>query len=398
MTERIAFGRFVALHERDAPSLLQRMSSRDLPVEGDRYGIVTRLIARPRAEVADLAAAVLRKLFQTTAFSPSELGGIVLSSRIADPKTAAQQVAQELGLACHADGIERACSGFPAATRLALQHCRKRGQPVAVIAAEIISRNINWEPASGDLADQQRARGQAAKLFADGAAAVVVGPAGTDCPHQILDAWQGEVPDDRQLIQKIGVEHAVDPWGSARPGSTHCISMPGRRGFWLVKRAPQIMADAVSQSVENAKRAGHLTDESVSHIVPHQPNGLILSRFQEQLREAEKDTPEHDAADEPQRPSRSQVRARKPRPQLPLGCTALTKVWNGIENAGNTVSASIPLAMADVQDRLPPQAIVAMPSVGAGGPGYRPDVLSTGCVLLRIGPKTTPKTTSDSVL
>jgi hypothetical protein len=36
--------------------------------------------------------------------------------------------------------------------------------------------------------------------------------------------------------------------------------------------------------------------------------------------------------------------------------------------------------VADVQNRLPAGTLVAMPSVGDGGPGYRPDVLSTGCV------------------
>jgi 3-oxoacyl-[acyl-carrier-protein] synthase III len=65
------------------------------------------------------------------------------------------------------------------------------------------------------------------------------------------------------------------------------------------------------------------------------------------------------------------------------GCSA--RVWNCIAQAGNTVSASIPLAMAQVQDEVPAGAVVAMPSVGAGGPGYRPDVLSTGCVLIRMG-------------
>jgi 3-oxoacyl-[acyl-carrier-protein] synthase III len=222
---------------------------------------------------------------------------------------------------------------------------------VAVVAVEIISRSINWEPASGGLRDHRRARGQAAKLFADGAAAVIIRLVGPDCGHAILDAWQDEVPDEQQLIQKIDVEDAFDPWGGIRPGSTTCISMPGRRGFWLVKRAPLIMADAVQQSLENAREVGLLGDEMVSYIVPHQPNGLILSRLKKQLSEA------HEVAE----------------------------VCNCIEHMGNTVSASIPSAMSEVQDRLPLGSLVAMPSVGAGGPGYRPDVLSVGCVLLRIG-------------
>jgi 3-oxoacyl-[acyl-carrier-protein] synthase-3 len=327
------------------------MGNEELPVDSARYGISSRLIARAGARVSDLAAAVLAKLFQAVAIPGGELGGLVLSSRIVEPAAAAQSAAEQLGLTCHAEGIERACSGFPAATRRAMELCQELQKPVAVVAAEIISRSINWEPAHGSLADHKRARGQASKLFADGAAAVIVGPLGSDCPHEIFDAWQGEVPDEQQLLQKLDVEDAVDPFGTVIPGRTGCISMPGRRGYWLVKRAPQIMADAIEQSLGHARASGRLGDEAVSHVVPHQPNGLILARLQKQFDEAHQNI----------------------------------RVWNCIENTGNTVSASIPLAMSAVQDQLPAGSLVALPSVGAGGPGYRPDVLSTGCVLLRVG-------------
>ena len=49
--------------------------------------------------------------------------------------------------------------------------------------------------------------------------------------------------------------------------------------------------------------------------------------------------------------------------------------------------------MTSVQDQLSPGAIVAMPSVGESGPGYRPDVLSTGCVLIRAGTSSRPDAT-----
>jgi 3-oxoacyl-[acyl-carrier-protein] synthase III len=349
--EQVAFGRFVGLDEHDSPSLLERMSNHDLPVDGSRYGITTRLIARGSAQISDLAVAVLKKLLVTIKLRPAQLGGVVLSSRITDPTAAAHQVAVQLGLTCRAEGIERACSGFPAATRVAIMRCEAVRKPVAVVAVEIISRNINWEPAHGALSDQKRARGQAAKLFADGAAAAIVGPLSETCPHEILDAWQGEVPDEQQLIQKIDVEDAVDPWGQILPGTTTCISMPGRRGYWLVKRAPLILADAIRRSVENARAARRLAGETVSDVVPHQANGLILTQLQRRLGETYEDA----------------------------------EVWNCVADTGNTVSASIPLAMSAVQDRLSSGSLVAMPSVGAAGPGYRPDVLSTGCVLLRVG-------------
>jgi 3-oxoacyl-[acyl-carrier-protein] synthase-3 len=346
---KYGFGRFVGLDAEDAPELLARMSKRELGIDGERYGISTRLIARPAVTVADLAVAVVGKLMRRCAASNSRLGALVLSSRIVDVENAASAIADRLGFDCPAYGIERACSGFPAATELGLQLYRKLHRPVVVVAAEIISGSINWEPPDGNLADHGRARGQASKLFGDGAAAVLIRHQRDGRVHQILDAWIDEVPDEKQLIQKAEVIDSVDPWGNTRPGATGCISMPGRRGFYLVKRAPEIMADALCRSLQRAS-AELESGEQIAHVVPHQANGLILGRLQSQLAENEGQSPH---------------------------------VWQCVKNSGNTVSASIPLAMAEVQDRLPPRVVVAMPSVGAGGPGYRPSALSTGCVLIR---------------
>ena len=276
----------------------------------------------------------------------------MLSSRIVDIERTAQDVALQAGLSGPALGIERACSGFPAATQRGVQLCEELQRPIAVVTAEIISRSINWEPSQGEVEDHQRARGQAAKLFADGAAAGLIEPAGDPSLHTILDAWVGEVPDAKRLIQKVDVEAALDPWGNVRPGLSTCLTMPGRRGFLLLRRAPRVMAESLLRSVANARRAGLLGEEPVGEVVPHQANGLITEGLASLLREELSPPP---------------------------------RVWDCIDQAGNTVSASIPNAMACVQDQLSPGLIVALPSVGAGGPGYRPDVLSTGCVLIRWG-------------
>lgn len=357
-------GPFVALLETDAPELLERMSEGDLPVDGQRYGVVSRLIARRDVSVVNLAEAALRKLARVTGVGPECWAAIVLSSRLVQVQSAAERLVQRLATNARGVGIERACSGFPAATAAARRLCRDSLRPVAIVTAEIISPHINWEPADGKLADQQRARGQASKLFADGAAAVLVHPAADRPPAAILDAWAGEVPDDKQLIQKLPVDDSWDPWGRVRPGTTECLSMPGRRGFLLFKRAPVILAEAVAASLLRAPRIDNESShrdrggpgstawqcQEPLHVVPHQANGLIMDALREELA------------------------GRLAGP---------VKIWNCFERTGNTVSASIPLAMAQVQDQLPPGALVALPSVGAGGPGYRPDVLSHGCVLLR---------------
>jgi 3-oxoacyl-[acyl-carrier-protein] synthase-3 len=346
---RFGFGRFVGLDEKDAPQLLQRMSKEELRIDGERYGVMTRMIARPGATVVDLGVAVTQKLLRDCGLHTSNVGALVLSSRIGDVEQAAAEIVARTAIAGQARGIERACSGFAAATQVGLELCRETLRPIVVVAAEIISGSINWESAAGNLADHRRARGQASKLFGDGAAAVLIQPQLAGQVYEILDAWFGDVADDEQLIQKMDVVDSVDPWGHVREGTTGCISMPGRRGLLLVRRAPQIMADSMQRSLRRA-RGKLAAGEEIRHVVPHQANGLILQRLQSQLAT--------EAANPP-------------------------KVWDCVENCGNTVSASIPLAMAEVQNELTSGVIVAMPSVGAGGPGYRPDVLSTGCVLVK---------------
>ena len=350
MSGNAGFTRFVTLTETDVPQLLQRIQDADLAVSGKRYGVASRLIARPTASVVDLATAACRKLLSLAAIHHSDLGALILSSRIEDPTTAAHELVHRLGLGCASLGVERACSGFPAATALAIEQTRARGRPVAVITAEKISPNINWETATQQLSDHRRARGQAASLFADGAAGVLVLPAENDANLVILDAWQGEVEDQDELIQKTVVEQAVDPWGNTRPGATECMSMPGRRGFLLAKRAPQIMAQSISTSLAHIQAEHDRAPLTITHVVPHQASGIILTGLARHFRRQDH----------------------------------VPHILKCIEHVGNTVSASIPTAMATVQEQLPPGALVAMPSVGAGGPGYRPDVLSTGCILLRV--------------
>jgi 3-oxoacyl-[acyl-carrier-protein] synthase III len=347
-----SFRRFVALSDEDAPQLLQRMSGRELPVDGQRYGVITRLIAKRGVHVVDLAEAVLQKLLRQRGMLPRDVGGLVLSSRIVDVQDVAENVGKRLQMKCPVQGIERACSGFPAATDLAMQLCHRGASPVVLVAAEIISTNVNWEPSDGGMVDGRRARGQAAKLFGDAAAAVLVVSGKAEDGLEIFDAWASEVEDEKQLIQKTDVDEAMDPWGERIPGTTTCMSMPGRRGVLLLKRAPGLMADAIGNSLQRAQRNGLVNEEPVAHVIPHQANGLIVSALDKELSSRWSEAP---------------------------------RVWNCMAHHGNTVSASIPVAMATVQDHLPANTLIAMPSVGAGGPGYRPDVLSVGCVLCRTG-------------
>lgn len=351
---RPALGKFVGIDDDDSPDLLTRMTNDALSMDSERYGIQSRLILNPGASLTDLAESMVRKLCHTTQIQLDAIGGIVLSSRNLEIESEAARLQSRLAATCRVYGIERACSGFPAGVRLAMHHAADCRAPVAVVAVETISRNINWEIPDGSPQDQSRARGQAAKLFGDGAAAVLVNPETTTSTHEIIDAWSSEVADPHQLLQKVDIVDACDPWQRPIPGTTTCISMPGRRGFLLLKRAPELMVEALEKTMRRANLDGRIgPQETLSDVIPHQANGLMIPRIQQGLAE--------------------------------MPWAVGVKVHDRIAHHGNTVSATIPLAMAEVQAKLKPGSLVAMPSVGAGGPGYRPDVLSVGCVLIRVG-------------
>jgi 3-oxoacyl-[acyl-carrier-protein] synthase III len=110
MSSSIGFRRLVALDEHDAAELFARMSKEQLAVDGERYGIVSRLIARPGVEVVDLAVAVVDKLCRTCRIGPSDLGAIVLSSRMYEVQESAEAIVGRLPIKCEAHGLERACS------------------------------------------------------------------------------------------------------------------------------------------------------------------------------------------------------------------------------------------------------------------------------------------------
>ena len=89
------FSKFVALDEADAPHLLQRMTNEQLRVDGERYGVENRLIARPGVQITDLVRVVLEKLFDVCTISAKDVCGLVLSSRIVRVQEAAEAVAKE---------------------------------------------------------------------------------------------------------------------------------------------------------------------------------------------------------------------------------------------------------------------------------------------------------------
>jgi len=282
--------------------LAARMDTSDEWIRS-RVGIASRRFAGPNESVVDMAVAAGGKALAASGLSAADVD-LVLVATCTMPSpmpTAAPQVASRLGIrAPGAYDVNAACAGFcyglsAAASAVTTGAARN----VLLVGAEKLT---DWV----DPTDRSTAI-----IFADGAGAVVVGPAATP--------------------QEVGIGPVV--WGSAGD-RMDTIHIKDRRSFlWQEGQAVFRWATTALAPValEACERAGIAPGE-LAAFVPHQANLRII-----------------------------QAIART------LGAPDAL-VATDIVDAGNTSSASIPLALARMAQRgdLPSGAPVLLLGFGAG--------------------------------
>lgn len=163
-----------------------------------------------------------------------------------------------------------ACAGFLYAVSLAEAFVRAHRVPVLVVAANILSRRINW------------AERASAILFADAAGAVVLAPterAGAGIRGVRLAASGA----DYGLI-------GIPAGGSRRP---FAANMPPVDTKMFIEDGQAVFAKAIAMmtgSAREAMAAAGVTAGQVAHLVPHQANARMTSAVAHQLGIAEADT------------------------------------------------------------------------------------------------------------
>lgn len=227
-------------------------------IEG-RTGIRARHWALPDERLTDMAAHAGDMALENANVERREVGLTLLATSTPDHllPPSAPLLAHRLGLQrSGAIDLAGACSGFIHALILADGFVRTQGKPVLVVAANILSRRINW---------QERA---SAILFADAAGAVLL------------------TPSDRANTGLLGCEIAADgshydlitiaAGGSAKPfdismdmDQTRMTMRDGRKVFSL---AVAMMTDCAATALQRAA----LTSSSVDRFIPHQANGRII--------------------------------------------------------------------------------------------------------------------------
>jgi 3-oxoacyl-[acyl-carrier-protein] synthase-3 len=264
-----------------------------------RVGILARRFAGPEESLVEMATLAASKALASAGVAAARLDAVVLAScSMPTPMpNGAAQVAARLGTRAGAFDVNAACAGFCYALGIVDGLVRAGSVRYAVVIGA--ERMRDWV----DPADPQTS-----VIFADGAAAAVVGPA----------PWPGIGP----------VVWGSDGTGADLiriPDGTRSIRMDGPRVYrWAITELAPVARLA-------CERAG--TDPAeLAAFVPHQANARIIDSLARDL-----------GADH-------------------------AIVARDVAQAGNTSAASIPLALADLVGRgeLPSGSPVLLLGFGAG--------------------------------
>lgn len=329
----------MAVYIRSAASYLpqNRVSNDDLSKTVDtndewirsHTGIGFRHIADDSEAVSDLVAKAARKALDKAGIAASDISLIILATSTQDylafPSTACI-VQSKIGAdKAAAFDISAACSGFVYAVTLADAMIKANGGNVLVLAGDVLSRILDWSDRNTCV------------LFGDGAGAAVLSsdpgaqarPGVSGILATTLRAYGSDY--DAIRIENAGFRMKQECFDRSKPAY---IAMDGRRTYTF----------AVNENVEivNAlmDKAGVSLDE-VAWFVPHQANARIIQAAAKRL-----------GVDE-------------------------GRFFLDIEEHSNTSAATIPIALAEMDERglLHRGDLIASVGFGAG--------LASGGILYR---------------
>lgn len=300
-----------------------RVSNEDLAAKLDttdewirsHTGIGARHFADKGVLTSDMAADAARSVMEKARIGPHDLDLIVVATATPDffgfPSTACI-VQDKIGaFGCTAFDVVAGCSGFLYALDIASSMLETRhGRHALVIGAEELSRVVDWNDRS------------TAVLFGDGAGAVIlsrIDEAGRGCLSFMLGA-DGSGAMDLHLVQSP----RIDAYERETP-IVPTIAMNGKKVYDFAVKSLTVL-------IERIMHATVYKLEDFTWIIPHQANARI-------------------------------VQAAGKRFGIPP-----EKFYLNIEEYANTSSASIPLALAemDAKGLLKTNDLIMLLGFGAG--------------------------------
>lgn len=262
-----------------------------------RTGVITRRRASANLSASDMAIAAAREAVDKSGIAASSLGAVIvatISNEVPTPSMAAL-VADAIGATpAAAYDISAACAGFCYGIAQADALVRAGvAEYVLVIGAEKLSEVA--EPTDRSISF----------LLADGAGAVVVGPANQAGISPTV--WGS----DGSKWESIGMTKTARQALADADAHLPTLRQDGQTVFrWAVWEMAKVAQEALD-------RAG-ITSSDLAAFIPHQANMRIISEFAKQL-----NVPDH------------------------------VVIARDIEDMGNSSAASIPLAMHRVLDEHP---------------------------------------------
>jgi 3-oxoacyl-(acyl-carrier-protein) synthase III len=229
----------------------------------ERTGVRRRHVVEPGVAASDLAAEAVRRALADAGITAADLDLIVLATSGPDelgPSTACRVQALLGARRAVAFDVAAACSGWLFGARVARDYLSSDAtgaRYAAVVGVEVYS--LFTDPAD-------RAT---AVLFADGAAAAILGP---------VPAGRGFAP----IVLGSDGTHAGDvlvpAGGSRRPASAQTLADGGHLVHMDGKAVRDFILEIFPKAAHEALAREGLGAEDIDLVITHQPNPLLLRR------------------------------------------------------------------------------------------------------------------------
>lgn len=282
-----------------------------------RVGVRERHISTNET-AADMAAKAALAALENSGTAKEEIDLILaatVSGESISPSVSCM-VQNILGLSCMAMDVNAACSAFDFLLETAAGFfARGKAKKILVIGAERMSRILDWEDRSTCV------------IFGDGAGAVVLGK-GENYLDAVFDVKGGDEVID--IRQPVGTSPFYERGQEKKPAA----HMEGQETF-------RFAVTAICRDCQEILQRNGLTFDDIAYIVPHQANQRIIDFASMKLKVPKE------------------------------------KIYTNIERYGNTSSASIPIALDELNraGKLRRGDLLLLPAFGGG--------LASACCLVK---------------
>lgn len=281
-----------------------------------RTGIKTRHLLAPDEDPLDLAREAVRRALDDAGKALEEIDVLIVSSSVAycPVSETAAHLKRALGIADHREAIDvkAACAGAIQGLRLAsLLIEAGEARTVLFVALEALSRSLNWQDRSTCV------------LFGDGAGAIVL---------ETCEDGRGVLATVMRCYSDLTDVATIRAGGTARPLTPENVGTPEQFIYMEGRAVFKSALQCLPRAMEEALAKAGLSADELDWFIPHQANRRIIVPVGEAL-------------------------------GLPP-----EKVIINVDRYGNTSSASIPIALAELvaSGRVRAGQLLGLAAIGGG--------------------------------